>query len=143
MDNRANRLGPPRNATPKKSKGSRMKIRNLTKNATICKDALPADTFWRRTRGLMFRQQWNDFDGLILSPCGSIHTFWMRMAIDVCFISPDNRILSVAAELAPWRIAFGKKGSKTTLELPAGTLENTNTTAGDQLAFQTETKREN
>ena len=61
------------------------------------------------------------------------------MAIDVCFISQDYRILNVAAELKPWRIAFGKKGSQTTLELPAGTLEKTNTVAGDQLAFQVET----
>ena len=139
MDNRTNRLEKP---FPKTSKGNRVKIRNLTKNATICKDALPADTFWKRTRGLMFRRQWDDFDGLILSPCGSIHTFWMQMDIDVCFISPENRILNIAAGLAPWRLAFGKKGSKTTLELPAGTLENTNTTTGDQLVFQTEPSRE-
>jgi len=66
------------------------KIRNLTKNTMLCEEASVADSFWKRAKGLMFQKGWEDFDGLLLSPCRSIHTFGMRMEIDVCFLDPER-----------------------------------------------------
>ena len=113
-----------------------VKIRNVTKNTMLCERASLADNFWKRAVGLMFRRTcWEDFDGLLLSPCGSIHTFGMRMEIDVCFLDREQRVLKVHVRLRPWRSAHGGRDSCATLELPAGTLERTGTSAGDHLVL--------
>lgn len=111
------------------------RIRNLTKSRTLCERASCADSFLKRAKGLMFRKAWGDLDGLLLSPCRSIHTFGMRMEIDVCFLDPEQRIMKALARLGPWRSAHGGRGSHATLELPAGTLERTGTGEGDLLAL--------
>jgi uncharacterized membrane protein (UPF0127 family) len=111
------------------------RIRNLTKSRTLCESASRADSFLKRAKGLMFRKAWGDLDGLLLSPCRSIHTFGMRMEIDVCFLDPEQRIMKALARLGPWRSAHGGRQSYATLELPAGTLERTGTDKGDLLTL--------
>ncbi len=115
-----------------------MKVKNFTRDIILCNHAVSADSFTRRVLGLMFRKEWKDFDGLVLSPCGSIHTFWMRMVIDICFLDTDQRVLKVVSRLKPWRIAIGLKGSCMTLELPAGKLKQSGTIAGDILKLEAE-----
>ena len=118
-----------------------VKIRNLTNNAMLCERASFADRFYKRAKGLMFRKEWDGFDGLLLSPCGSIHTFCMRMEIDVCFLDSEQRILKALASLGPWRSAHGGRESHATLELPAGTLERTGTRTGDRLVVDQREKK--
>ena len=112
------------------------KIRNLTKDKMVCQKALVADNFWTRARGLMFRKGWEDFDGLLLSPCRSIHTFGMLMEIDVCFLDPEQTITRSFDALGAWRTAQGGRRSHATLELPAGTLARTGTDTGDRLILE-------
>ena len=118
------------------------KIRNLSKDSPVCERALLADSFWKRAKGLMFQTGWEDFDGLLLSPCRSIHTFGMRMVIDVCFLDPEHRVMKSLDSLGPWRSAHGGRHSYATLELPAGTLERTGTREGDLLALEGVEKRQ-
>jgi uncharacterized membrane protein (UPF0127 family) len=113
----------------------KLKIRNQTKNKVVCQEAHLADSFCKRARGLMFRKEWEGLDGLLLSPCSSIHTMGMRMEIDLCFLDPEYKVLKALACLGPWRLAQGGRGSHTTLELPAGTLERTGTRPGDRLVM--------
>ncbi len=94
-----------------------------------------ADSFWKRAKGLMFRKGWRGLDGLLLSPCGSIHTLGMRMKIDICFLDNEHRVVKTVGSLGPWRSAHGGRNGHATLELPAGTLEQTRTGAGDLLAL--------
>ncbi len=112
------------------------KIRNLTKNIMLCEEASVADSFWKRAKGLMFQKGWEDFDGLLLSPCRSIHTFGMRMEIDVCFLDPEHTIMKSFDALGPWRSAQGGRRSHATLELPAGILARTGTGTGDRLVLE-------
>jgi uncharacterized membrane protein (UPF0127 family) len=112
------------------------KIRNLTRNIVLCEKASVADSFWKRGKGLMFQKGWEDCDGLLLSPCRSIHTFGMRMEIDVCFLDPEHRIMKCLDALGPWRSAQGGRHSHATLELPAGTLARTGTGTGDCLVLE-------
>jgi len=102
----------------------------------LCEKASVADGFWKRAKGLMFRKGWEDFDGLLLSPCRSIHTFGMRMEIDVCFLDHGHRIMKSLDRLGPWRSAQGGRRSHATLELPEGTLARTGTGTGDRLILE-------
>jgi hypothetical protein len=112
------------------------RIRNLTKDTMLCEKASMADSFWKRARGLMFQRGWQDFDGLLLAPCRSIHTMGMRMKIDVCFLDSEHRVTKSFGSLGPWRSAYGGRASHATLELPTGVLERSGTGVGDCLRLE-------
>ena len=55
----------------------------------------------RRLKGLIGLQR---FEGvLLLAPCHDIHTFGMRMNIDVAFVDADGKVLRVERDLPPRR----------------------------------------
>ena len=70
-------------------------------------------------RGLLGRKELPSGEGILLRPAGSVHTFFMRFAIDVVFLSRDGEVLKVADRVPPWRTAAAK-GAKAVVELPAG-----------------------
>ena len=81
-----------------------------------------ANTFWRRFRGLQFRRQLADNAGLLLTPCRSIHTHWMRFSIDVAMLDDDGVVLNVLPKMRPWRIAPRINGTRSIVETNAGAL---------------------
>jgi uncharacterized protein len=83
-----------------------------------------ADTAWTRFRGLMLAGPLPPGGGLDIRPCGSIHMMFMRFAIDAVFYDADYRVTKVARRLRPWvGIAFGGRGAKGVIELPAGAAD--------------------
>ncbi len=110
-------------------------IINETKNIELAQKLLLANTFWSRFLGLMGSKELKSGEGLLLSPCGSIHTMFMRYSIDAVFLDNGFTVLEVLSDLPPWRIIFPIAGAKKVLELPAGTLEKTGTVKGDRLVF--------
>jgi len=78
-----------------------------------------ADKPWSRMKGLLGRTSLPDGEGLLLKPCGSVHTFFMHFPIDVVFLDRELSVVAVSAEVAPWRTARGR-GAKVSLELAAG-----------------------
>jgi uncharacterized membrane protein (UPF0127 family) len=85
----------------------------------VCEDCLLAETSFARMRGLLGRSGLSSGEGMLLRPASSIHTAFMRFAIDAVFLDREDRVLKVAAELAPWRMA-ACRGARAVLELPAG-----------------------
>ena len=85
----------------------------------VCEHCLLAETMFTRLRGLLGRKSLAEGEGLLLRPASSIHTAFMRFTIDAVFLDRDNRIVKVAAELRPWRMA-ACRGSRAVLELSAG-----------------------
>jgi uncharacterized membrane protein (UPF0127 family) len=85
----------------------------------VCEHCLLAETMFARLRGLLGRSGLSSGEGMLLRPAASIHTGFMRFPIDAVFLDRENRVVKVAAELAPWRAA-ACRGSRTVLELPAG-----------------------
>ncbi len=66
-----------------------------------------ADTFWRRFLGLMGRKNIAPSHALLISPCFSVHTCFMRFAIDVAFVKRQEygegwQVVKVARGLRPW-----------------------------------------
>jgi uncharacterized membrane protein (UPF0127 family) len=85
----------------------------------VCERCLLAETPLARLRGLLGRSDLPAGEGLLLRPAGSVHTAFMRFPIDVVFLDRADRVLKVAHDLAPWRMA-GCRGARAVLELPAG-----------------------
>ena len=98
----------------------------------VCERCLLAETPLARLRGLLGRSDLPAGEGLLLRPAGSIHTAFMRFPIDAVFLDRADRVLKVAHELPPWRMA-GCRGARAVLELPAGEAAKQGLRAGVSL----------
>lgn len=85
----------------------------------VYQDVKVASNFYQRFVGLMGKQQLNDGEGLLLMKCSSIHTCFMRFAIDVLYLDTKFRVLDCET-VYPWRLGKLVKGACHILELPAG-----------------------
>lgn len=79
-----------------------------------------AHRFWQRLAGWQFRSRRGDGHGLLLVPCASVHTFWMRFSIDVIGLAAGGEVSGVIRDLRPWRLASLPRGTLAVLEVPAG-----------------------
>ncbi|MBP2654125.1 MAG: hypothetical protein H6Q73_1694 [Firmicutes bacterium] len=107
-------------------------VMNKNNNAILASDAVVADTFYTRLRGLIGTPCLLNGQGLLIRPCNSIHTVGMRYSIDVLFLSSDLRIIKMVSALKPLRLRVCI-GSVAVLELPAGTIKETFTEEGHVL----------
>lgn len=82
-----------------------------------------ASTFWSRFWGLQFRQPLPTGHGIIVVPCGAVHTLWMRFPIDAYFLSKDYVVTEVRRNVRPWRVAIPSQGSHAVLETTAGYID--------------------
>jgi uncharacterized protein len=85
----------------------------------VVENCFLAETALSRCRGLLGRSGLSSGEGMLLRPTSSVHTAFMRFAIDVVFLDRADRVLKVADDLGPWRMA-GCRGARAALELPAG-----------------------
>jgi uncharacterized membrane protein (UPF0127 family) len=92
-----------------------------------------AHRWHQRLLGLMFRQSLPEGRALLLSPCSSVHTAFMRFAIDVVFLDAGYRVLVIRANLPPWWGAWGPRGTRHTLELSAGSVDRLGWQTGQSL----------
>lgn len=113
-----------------------MRIRNLTRGSELASAARAARGFWSRLRGLLGRSSLQPGEALVLEPCSSIHTAFMRFAIDVVYVDRSARVVKVVSNLKPFRLSGALRGARSAIELPAGTAAASGTVKGDQLAFE-------
>ncbi|WP_354699509.1 hypothetical protein DSM112329_05226 [Paraconexibacter sp. AEG42_29] len=94
----------------------------------LCAQCTVARTSRQRLRGLIGRPL-PAGGGLLIVPCASVHTAFMRRAIDVVFLDRAGCVLRVVPALGPWRVV-ACRGSRAVLELPAGTCTAVGVAAG-------------
>lgn len=112
-----------------------VRIENEGRGRTLAAKARLADRFLSRMVGLLGRSGLPEGEGLVIAPGSSIHTFFMRFAIDVVFVNREGVVLKTAENVKPWRLAFSPRGTRYTIELPVGAIEASQTERGDQLEF--------
>lgn len=110
-----------------------MKIINISKGTVLADNAVVADRPLSRIIGLLNRSKLKAGEGLILKPCNSIHTVFMRFTIDALFVDKNNRIIKAIPHLGPFRFTHPYFNAALTIELPCGTIESTSTQEGDTL----------
>ena len=89
----------------------------------ICTKMVVATNIFSRMLGLMFSKDLPECDGFLLSPCNSIHTFFMRYSLDILFLDKDFRIVKVIYGLSPWRMTWIYFKARHVLEMKAGTMK--------------------
>jgi uncharacterized membrane protein (UPF0127 family) len=87
-------------------------------------------------RGLLGRSGLPEGEGVLLhDPSGTIHMFFMKFAIDAVFLTNDLRVVKVAANLKPWRLARAG-GARRILEIGAGEAARLGIQPGQQLRLE-------
>lgn len=105
-----------------------------SKNISVADNVIIASSISSRVMGLMFKKEMNSAEGLLIEPCNSIHTCFMKISIDVLFINKKNEIVHIIKNMKPWRFSSIYLKSKKVLELNAGTIGD-NVCVGDKLEF--------
>jgi uncharacterized protein len=85
-----------------------------------------------RRLGLMGRTSLGVDEGLWIFPSEAIHTFGMKIPIDVVFLDKSNRVTAIRHRLRPNRIAVSLSATSV-LELASGVLARAELSRGDAL----------
>ncbi len=112
-----------------------MKIINQTKNTILAEDVIMADTPLKRIKGLLGRKEFKKGQAIILRPCNSIHTFFMRFPIDVLFVNREFKVIGLKSCVKPWRISPIYWRAKFAVELPCGVILEFRTSLDDEISL--------
>lgn len=114
----------------------RFGVWNLRTGAPVATSLITAFDSETRRQGLLGRRDLAEGEGIVLAPCSSIHTAFMRFPIDLVFVAKDGRVLKTASRVRPWRIRI-RFGAFSVVELAAGSLEHSGTAPGDVVELRT------
>lgn len=93
-----------------------------------------ARSFWVRNIGLMGQRYVRV--PLLFPRCSSIHTFFMRIAVDIICLDSDNVIVNFKPNVQPWRVVLGGRSTKAILEAPAGFARRHGLFVGQMIEFE-------
>ena len=101
---------------------------------TVCERCFVADLMLPRMKGLLGHRGLSAGEGMLIRPAPSIHTFFMRFAIDAVFLSRTGDVLKVARDVRPWRVR-SCRGAYAVLELRSGEAERRGIAQGERLSL--------
>src|ERR1700761_7167627 len=112
--------------------GMYYRVWNRTRQCEVACRVEVARTAAARRRGLLGRSRLEAGEGLWLVPCESVHTFFMRFAIDLIYLDRQLRVKKCCTAVVPWRMSLCLS-AHSVIELAAGSA---NAQREDQLEFQ-------
>jgi uncharacterized membrane protein (UPF0127 family) len=112
--------------------GGSWEIRDTTTGRVVVPHVELALTRNTRRQGLLGRDGLPAGHGLVLAPCTSVHTWFMRFPIDVIFVGRSGEVVKTRAAVPAWRL-LGAFGAYATIELPAGAIAQSGVERGHRL----------
>lgn len=112
-----------------------LQLMNNSKNNIIVENLFIADSFWLRMKGLMWKKDLAEDEGLLLLPCNAVHMMFMRFPIDVIFLDRDFVVLKIMDNLKPWRFSPVVRGAFQVIELRTGTALKKGISIDDRLSL--------
>ena len=109
-------------------------MRNQTRDTVLARAAEVADTSAKRRTGLLKHDRLEPDEGLWIVPCESVHTFFMKFPIDLVYLDKHHKVRKARSAVRPWRLSACLL-AHSVLELPAGTVKQSGTQVGDELAI--------
>jgi len=104
-------------------------------NETVVASIEIADRMRERTKGLLGRGGLEEGRGMLLTPCGSIHTFGMRFSLDLVFLRRDWTVHKVVRNVRPNRARWGGRRAWSVVEVGSGWLPQESVRVGDRLCL--------
>lgn len=93
------------------------------------------DTARTRAKGLLGVREMAADECILLAPCRSVHTFGMKMGIDVACLDRGLRVLAIREGLAPGKFLLTRRvlSTRSVLEARAGAFAEWDISVGEQL----------
>jgi uncharacterized protein len=101
----------------------RLELRRYGDDRLIVPRLEVAATFWGRFVGLQGRRMLASDQALLLAPCSSVHTFFMRFPLAIGFLDRSGAVLDFREQVAPWRIAGPVAAARFVVEGNVGKLQ--------------------
>ena len=98
-------------------------VKNLVYNLEVIAEIYIADSFIKRFLGYMFRKK-PHYESILIKPCNSIHTFFMKFPIDVLFLDENMEVIKKIDGLKPGKIIMPQKNSTMVIEGMEGMFKN-------------------
>jgi uncharacterized protein len=89
-----------------------------------------AESFFERAIGLLACSQINPDQAMLFPHCSSVHTFWMKMPIDIVFLDKKGTVLRIFYAVPAWRVVWCK-GAESVLEMASGAAKLHEMTVGE------------
>jgi uncharacterized membrane protein (UPF0127 family) len=113
----------------------KISVWNKTRNTCLASAAEVAETGATRRTGLLKHDHLEAGQGMWIVPCESVHTFFMKFPIDLVYLDRRRKVRKVREKVGPWRVSACLLADSV-LELPAGTVAETQTCRGDELVLE-------
>ena len=102
-------------------------------NKLIAGNIKVAGSFMTRLIGLLGKKTLAPGEGLLLTPCRQIHTWFMSFEIDVVFLDNNGQIMASIAGMKPGLASPRVKNCCRVLEMAAGSIAKHNLHIGTVL----------
>jgi len=112
-----------------------MRVVNTRFDSELGTQIAMGDRWFVRLRGMLGRPEPKPGEGLLLTPCRSVHMYGMRYPLDVAFLDPSGRVVAIYPSLGAGHRTRWHGNASHALELRSGTLESSGTTVGDVLIW--------
>lgn len=109
---------------------------NLRTGQTLAERVSIAQDFRSRSKGLLGKQGLDKDEGLLIKPCNSIHTFFMKFPIDAIFLDKRGRIVKICTGIKPWRLCAALLAGYMVLETSADSKASKLSVIGDMIEFK-------
>jgi hypothetical protein len=113
-------------------------IKNMSKDKVLAKEVELANSFLRKSIGLMLRskskfQNKSMLFNFYIENNKSFHTCFMRFPIDILFLNRKMNVTKIVRNVMPWTLNISGR-AKYVVELEAG--KSLNTEVGDKISFK-------
>ena len=88
-----------------------------------------------RKKGLLGREDLPDDYAMIIAPCSAVHTFSMRVPIDLVFVSRNGTITKTVRGVKPWRVASSMR-AHAVIEAAEGFIDRHELVPGEVVALR-------
>lgn len=110
-----------------------MRAFNLRTKKELSENVIVAKRLLERMKGLIGKKGLENGESLWIKPCKSVHTFGMRFPIDVIFLDEEKKVVALKKAILKNRMTPLYFKAVSVLELPAGTIDATDTRIGDKI----------
>lgn len=108
----------------------------MSTGEVIADKAKIAEDFKSRSVGLLNRVSLEEGEALVIKPCNSIHTFFMKFPIDVVFLDKRGTVVKLVKSLLPWRLSACIPNGCMVIELMSGSLQKITIKHGDLIKIE-------
>jgi uncharacterized membrane protein (UPF0127 family) len=110
-----------------------MELRNKTENIILSTEVIVAENFFDRLKGLLGKDNLPANTCIIISPCKSIHTFFMKFTIDVIFIDKNYKVIEIIKNIKPCKTSKYIKKAWAVIEISNDSIISSKVSVGEEL----------